>query len=88
MLIVSSGAIAIGRRHLGLAQGALKLEEMQAAAACGQIRLAHAYQSALARHGIGVAQILLTHEDTAGAPALPERAQHHQYVALARAPCP
>ena len=64
MLIVSSGAIAIGRRHLGLAAGALKLEEMQAAAACGQIRLAHAYQSVLARHGIGVAQILLTHEDT------------------------
>ena len=64
VLIVSSGAIAIGRRHLGLAAGALKLEEMQAAAACGQIRLAHAYQSVLARHGIGVAQILLTHEDT------------------------
>ena len=64
VLIVSSGAIAIGRRHLGLPQGALKLEEMQAAAACGQIRLAHAYQSALARHDIGVAQILLTHEDT------------------------
>ncbi len=64
VLIVSSGAIAIGRRHLGLPQDALKLEEMQAAAACGQIRLAHAYQSALARHGIGVAQILLTHEDT------------------------
>ena len=64
VLIVSSGAIAIGRRHLGLPQSALKLEEMQAAAACGQIRLAHAYQSALARQGIGVAQILLTHEDT------------------------
>ena len=64
VLIVSSGAIAIGRRHLGLAPGALKLEEMQAAAACGQIRLAHAYQAALARHGIGVAQILLTHDDT------------------------
>ena len=64
VLIVSSGAIAIGRRHLGLTSGALRLEEMQAAAACGQIRLAHAYQSALARHGIGVAQILLTHEDT------------------------
>ena len=64
VMIVSSGAIAIGRRHLGLAAGALKLEEMQAAAACGQIRLAHAYQSALARQGIGVAQILLTHEDT------------------------
>ena len=64
VLLVSSGAIAIGRRHLGLPAGALRLEEMQAAAACGQIRLAHAYQAALARHGIGVAQILLTHEDT------------------------
>ncbi len=64
VLLVSSGAIAIGRRHLGLPAGELRLEEMQAAAACGQIRLAHAYQSALARHGIGVAQILLTHEDT------------------------
>lgn len=64
VLLVSSGAIAIGRRHLGLPAGVLKLEEMQAAAACGQIRLAHAYQSTLARHGIGVAQILLTHEDT------------------------
>ena len=48
VLIVSSGAIAIGRRHLGLAAETLRLEEMQAAAACGQIRLAHAYQSALA----------------------------------------
>ena len=64
VLIVSSGAIAIGRGHLRLPRGELRLEEMQAAAACGQIRLAHAYQSALARHGIGVAQILLTHEDT------------------------
>ena len=43
---------------------ALRLEEKQAAAATGQIRLAHAYQEALARHGITVAQILLTLEDT------------------------
>ena len=64
VLIVSSGAIAVGRRHLGLAGPALKLEEKQAAAATGQIRLAHAYQEALARHGITVAQILLTPEDT------------------------
>ena len=63
VLIVSSGAIAIGRHRLGLAAGPLKLEEMQAAAACGQIRLAHAWQSVLARHGVAVAQILLTHED-------------------------
>lgn len=64
VLIVSSGAIAVGRRHLGLNSGTLKLEEKQAAAATGQIRLAHAYQEALARHGITVAQVLLTLDDT------------------------
>jgi glutamate 5-kinase len=64
VLIVSSGAIAVGRRHLGLTGRALKLEEKQAAAATGQIRLAHAYQEALAGHGLTVAQILLTPEDT------------------------
>jgi glutamate 5-kinase len=64
VLIVSSGAIAVGRRHLGLPARALRLEEQQAAAATGQIRLAHAYQDALAKHGITVAQILLTLEDT------------------------
>jgi glutamate 5-kinase len=64
VILVSSGAIAVGRRHLGLATGTLRLEEKQAAAATGQIRLAHAYQEALARHGITVAQVLLTLEDT------------------------
>ena len=64
VIVVSSGAIAVGRRHLGLHGRALRLEEKQAAAATGQIRLAHAYQEALARHGITVAQILLTLEDT------------------------
>ena len=64
VLVVSSGAIAVGRRHLGLNSGTLKLEEKQAAAATGQIRLAHAYQEALARHGITVAQVLLTLDDT------------------------
>ena len=64
VIIVSSGAIAVGRRHLGLTGRALRLEEKQAAAATGQIRLAHAYQEALGRHGITVAQILLTPEDT------------------------
>jgi len=63
-IIVTSGAIAIGRRHLALRRGALRLEEKQAAAATGQIRLAHAYQEALAQHGITVAQILLTPDDT------------------------
>lgn len=62
--IVTSGAIAVGRRHLGLVGRVLKLEEKQAAAATGQIRLAHAYQTALERHGLTVAQILLTLDDT------------------------
>jgi len=64
VLIVSSGAVAVGRRHLGLAGRILRLEEKQAAAATGQIRLAHAYQEGLARHDLTVAQILLTPEDT------------------------
>jgi glutamate 5-kinase len=63
-ILVSSGAIAVGRRHLGLTQKSLKLEEKQAAAATGQIRLAHAWQESLARHDITVAQVLLTLEDT------------------------
>ncbi len=64
VLLVSSGAIAVGRNDLGLAAGALRLEEKQAAAATGQIRLGHAYFEALGHHGITVAQILLTPEDT------------------------
>ncbi len=64
VLIVSSGAIAVGRRHLGLEHDGLRLEEKQAAAATGQIRLAHAFQDALLGHGITVAQILLTLDDT------------------------
>ncbi|MGO8830782.1 MAG: glutamate 5-kinase [Steroidobacteraceae bacterium] len=64
VILVSSGAIALGRRHLGLNAGKLKLEESQAAAAVGQIRLAHAYKELLDAHGITVAQILLTLGDT------------------------
>ncbi len=64
VVLVSSGAIAVGRQHLGLKGGALKLEEKQAAAATGQIKLAHAYLEALAKRGISVAQVLLTFEDT------------------------
>lgn len=64
IVLVSSGAIRLGRTHLKLASGALKLEESQAAAAAGQIRLAHAYQEALATHGITVAQVLLTLDDS------------------------
>lgn len=64
VILVSSGAIALGRRHLALPSGKLRLEESQAAAAVGQIRLAHAYKELLEGHAITVAQILLTLGDT------------------------
>jgi len=64
VIVVSSGAIAMGRRHLGLAGRRLRLEESQAAAAVGQIRLAHAWQEVLEARGLAVAQVLLTLEDT------------------------
>src|ERR1043165_1293909 len=64
VLLVSSGAIALGRRQLGLSSARLKLEEKQAAAAVGQIRLAHAWKDALELHRLSVAQILLTFGDT------------------------
>jgi glutamate 5-kinase len=64
VILVSSGAIALGRRELGLAPGALRLDESQAAAAVGQIRLAHAYKELLGEHGVIVAQVLLTLEDS------------------------
>jgi glutamate 5-kinase len=64
VLVVSSGAIALGRRSLGLPTGVLRLEQAQAAAAVGQIRLAHAYQEAFKPHGLAAAQILLTLWDT------------------------
>ena len=63
-VVVTSGAIALGRRRLGLAGGALKLEEKQAASAAGQIALAEAWGAAFAAHGVAVAQILLTLDDT------------------------
>ncbi len=64
VVVVSSGAVAVGRRALGISRATLKLEEKQACAAVGQIRLAHAYQAALDQHGITVAQVLLTLEDS------------------------
>ncbi|MDH4105369.1 MAG: glutamate 5-kinase [Gammaproteobacteria bacterium] len=64
VVIVSSGAIALGRRQLGLPRGKLKLEESQAAAAVGQIRLAHAWKEVLEPYECAVAQILLTLGDT------------------------
>jgi glutamate 5-kinase len=64
VVLVSSGAIAVGRRQLGLTRKAIRLEEKQAAAATGQIQLAHAYQEALARHKLSVSQVLVTLADT------------------------
>src|SRR5690606_29898330 len=64
VVLVSSGAIALGRRELGLAKRKPKLEEKQAAAAVGQIRLAHAWKEVLERRGFAVAQVLLTLGDT------------------------
>lgn len=64
VVIVTSGAVAAGRVRLRLTHRVLRLEEKQAAAATGQIRLAHAYQETLARHDITVAQVLLTLDDT------------------------
>jgi glutamate 5-kinase len=64
VILVSSGAIALGRRRLGLKRGTLRLEESQAAAAVGQIRLAHAYKELLDAHEVTVAQVLLTLEDS------------------------
>ncbi|MFQ5765364.1 MAG: glutamate 5-kinase [Rhodospirillales bacterium] len=64
VIVVSSGAIAVGRRHLDLPPGLLKLDENQAAAATGMIRLAHAYQDELGQFDMTVAQVLLTLDDS------------------------
>src|SRR5258707_1196690 len=63
VILVSSGAIALGRRRLGLKHGTLRLEESQAAAAVGQISLAHAYRELHEGCDVSVAQVLLTLED-------------------------
>ena len=64
VVIVSSGAIAVGRRHLGLGTEQLRLEESQAAAATGMVRLAHAYQEVLAEYDLTLAQVLITLDDS------------------------
>lgn len=64
VLVVSSGAIALGCAVLGVSKRRARLEEQQAAAAAGQVQLVHAYQQELRRHDIQAAQILLTPEDT------------------------
>ena len=64
VLLVSSGSIAMGRNALGLPASELTLEQSQAAAAVGQIKLAGAYDSALAAHDLKAAQVLVTLEDS------------------------
>lgn len=64
LLVVSSGAIALGRAVLGLPRGPLKLEEAQGAAAVGQIALARAWSEVLSVHGITAGQVLVTLQDT------------------------
>jgi len=64
ILVVSSGAIALGRAVLKLPGGPLKLEDSQAAAAVGQIALARTWAAALSRHGITAGQVLVTLGDT------------------------
>jgi glutamate 5-kinase len=64
LLVVSSGAIALGRSVLKLPKGPLKLEDSQAAAAVGQIELARTWSAALAVHGLSAGQILVTLGDT------------------------
>jgi glutamate 5-kinase len=64
ILVVSSGAIALGRAVLKLPRGPLKLEDSQAAAAVGQIALAKLWAESLGQHGITAGQILVTLGDT------------------------
>ncbi len=64
VLVVTSGAIAVGRRDLRFGHRPLRLPEKQAAAAAGMVRLTHAYQEALGRYGLTVALVLLTLDDS------------------------
>src|SRR5471032_3567708 len=64
IIVVSSGAIALGRSVLKLPKGPLKLDDSQAAAAVGQIALARTWTEVLSRHGITAGQVLVTLQDT------------------------
>ena len=64
VLVVSSGAVALGRRRLGLSRRKLTLPEKQAAAAAGQSLLMRAWEEAFEPHGLAVAQVLMTRDDT------------------------
>lgn len=87
VILVSSGSIALGRGALGLPATELSLDQSQAAAAVGQIRLARAYEEALAPHGITTAQVLVTLEDSANRRRyLNSRATLEQLISLGVVP--
>ncbi len=87
VVLVSSGSIALGRGVLGLPQTPLALEQSQAAAAVGQIRLARAYEEVLAPFGIITAQVLVTLEDSADRRRyLNSRATMEQLLSLGAVP--
>ena len=65
IIMVSSGAIAEGMKRLGWATRPHEVHELQAAAAVGQMGLVHMYETKLRQHGLGSAQVLLTHADLA-----------------------
>ena len=65
LIMVSSGAIAEGMKRLGWQQRPHALNELQAAAAVGQMGLAQMYETQLRHNGLGSAQVLLTHADLA-----------------------
>ncbi len=65
IIMVSSGAIAEGMKRLGWATRPHEIHELQAAAAVGQMGLVHMYETKLRQHGLGSAQVLLTHADLA-----------------------
>jgi glutamate 5-kinase len=65
LLMVSSGAIAEGMKRLGWTQRPRELNELQAAAAVGQMGLVQMYEAQLSQHGMASAQVLLTHSDLA-----------------------
>ncbi|MDR5663274.1 glutamate 5-kinase, partial [Burkholderia cenocepacia] len=65
VVLVSSGAIAEGMQRLGWSKRPREIDELQAAAAVGQMGLAQVYESRFTEHGIRTAQILLTHADLA-----------------------
>ncbi|MER8817330.1 hypothetical protein [Mesorhizobium sp. M0965] len=65
MIIVTSGAVAVGSSHFNHLDRSLRVEEKQTVGAIGQVQLMRAYEQSLKRHSFGVWQILLTREDSA-----------------------